>query len=79
MITESFYDRRHNLHGLIMKAVAVKGSLYTNVKRHCDSCSMHCEIFRKVCVTLNFSLKIVSKAKEYKKWNPDEKLGLEQL
>ncbi|KAL2749296.1 LOW QUALITY PROTEIN: putative glutamate receptor [Vespula maculifrons] len=73
MIIESLYERRHNLHGLIMKAVAVKGSLYTNKR------IVNHEILRKVCVTLNFSLNIVSKAKEYKRWNSDEKLGLEQF
>ncbi|KAF7382218.1 hypothetical protein HZH66_013650 [Vespula vulgaris] len=73
MVPDFLYERRYNLQGFIMKAVTVKSSSFTNVKKDGVSYSMYREIFRELCVTLNFSLEIVSEAEEYGRWNPEEK------
>ncbi|XP_043682442.1 glutamate receptor 1-like [Vespula pensylvanica] len=73
MVPDFLYERRYNLQGFIMKAVTVKSSSFTNVKKGGESYSMYREIFRELCVTLNFSLEIVSEAEEYGRWNPEEK------
>ncbi|KAF7382219.1 hypothetical protein HZH66_013651 [Vespula vulgaris] len=74
MITDSLYERRHNLHGLIMKAVIVKDSPFLNVRKSGQLDGIFSEILREICITLNFSFNIVSEVEEYGRWNPKKKI-----
>ncbi|KAL2749305.1 putative glutamate receptor isoform X1 [Vespula maculifrons] len=74
IITDSLYERRHNLHGLIMKAVIVKDSPFLNVRKSGQLDGIFSEILREICITLNFSFNIVSEVEEYGRWNPKQKI-----
>ncbi|KAL2713236.1 glutamate receptor 1-like isoform X1 [Vespula squamosa] len=48
-------------------------SLYINVKKNGELGGIYGNIFRELCISLNFSIDIVSEVKEYGRWNPKEK------
>ncbi|KAL2713237.1 glutamate receptor 1-like [Vespula squamosa] len=73
LVPDFLYERRYNLQGLIMKVVTVKGSSFTIVKKNGESGNVYNDILRELCVTLNFSLEIVSEVEEYGRWNTEEK------
>ncbi|XP_046828254.1 probable glutamate receptor [Vespa crabro] len=63
-VPESLYERRHNLQGLIMRAVIVKDGELDGI---------YGRILKELCATLNFSFNIVSEVEEHGRWNPKEK------
>ncbi|XP_035718488.1 uncharacterized protein LOC118440089 [Vespa mandarinia] len=69
ILPTSLHDRRYNLHGLIMRAVIVKNSLYVNVNKDGQLDGMFGIILKELCMTLNFSLNVVSEVDEYGIWN----------
>ncbi|KAF7382232.1 hypothetical protein HZH66_013664 [Vespula vulgaris] len=73
IVSNSLYERRHNLHGLIMRAVVVKDSLFVNVKKNGELDGIYGEIFKELSVNLNFSFDIVSEVNEHGRWNPRTK------
>ncbi|KAL2713230.1 glutamate receptor 1-like isoform X1 [Vespula squamosa] len=73
VVPDSLYERRHNLQGLIMRAVVVKNSVFANLNKNGELSGIYGKIFRELCDTLNFSLEIVSKVDEYGRWNPTTK------
>ncbi|KAL2712483.1 hypothetical protein V1478_018006 [Vespula squamosa] len=72
MVTDSLYDRRYNLQGLIMRAVIVKDSPFINLNQNGELDGMFGRIFKELCVTLNCSFDIVSQINEYGIWNSKE-------
>ncbi|KAL2712484.1 hypothetical protein V1478_018007 [Vespula squamosa] len=64
------YERRYNLQGLTMRAVLVKSSptIYMNEVGELDG--MFGTMLQELCVTLNFSFKIISEIETYGKWDP---------
>ncbi|XP_046828221.1 probable glutamate receptor isoform X2 [Vespa crabro] len=72
MVTNSLYDRRYNLQGLIMKAVTVKGSSFINVKKNSELGGIFSELLNQICITLNVSFDIVSEVEEFGRWNPNK-------
>ncbi|KAF7398501.1 hypothetical protein HZH66_006398 [Vespula vulgaris] len=73
IIPHVLHDRRYNLQGLIMRAVIVKNSPFVKVNKDGRLDGMFGRILKELCVTLNFSLKIVSEVEEYGTWNSKEK------
>nr|XP_050852359.1 glutamate receptor 1-like isoform X1 [Vespula vulgaris] len=71
-VPDSLYERRHNLHGLTMRAVIVKDSPFVNINKNNELEGVFGRVLKELSVTLNFSLKIVSKVNEYGRWNPKE-------
>ncbi|KAL2712482.1 putative glutamate receptor [Vespula squamosa] len=72
IIPDTLHDRRYNLQGLIMRAVIVKNSPFVRLKDN-KLDGMFGRILKELCMTLNFSLNIVSEVEEYGIWNPKEK------
>nr|XP_050865880.1 glutamate receptor-like isoform X1 [Vespula vulgaris] len=73
MVPNFLYERRHNLQGLIMKAVIVKTSIFSSINKDGELDGIFGRILRELCVTLNFSFDIVSQVKAYGRWNSREK------
>ncbi|XP_043682408.1 glutamate receptor 1-like isoform X1 [Vespula pensylvanica] len=73
VVPDSLYERRHNLQGLIMRAVIVKGSPFTNINKDSKLDGLYGRILRELCATLNFSFDIVSEVEQYGRWNPEKK------
>ncbi|KAF7383166.1 hypothetical protein HZH68_015015 [Vespula germanica] len=73
IVPDSLYERRHNLQGLIMRAVIVKDSPFTIIKKDGELDGIYGRILRELCVTLNFSFDIVSEVGQYGRWNPKKK------
>ncbi|KAF7401103.1 hypothetical protein HZH68_006923 [Vespula germanica] len=69
----SLYERRRNLQGLIMRAVTVKDSSFININEDEELDGIFGRILTELCLTLNFSLNIVSEVEEYGSWNAKEK------
>ncbi|XP_035718041.1 uncharacterized protein LOC118439891 [Vespa mandarinia] len=70
---DSLYKRRYNLQGLVMRAVIVKDSSFLIVNEDGKLDGILGRILRNLCVTLNFSVNIVSEVEEYGNWNSKEK------
>ncbi|KAI4482435.1 hypothetical protein M0802_013722 [Mischocyttarus mexicanus] len=71
MTSDSIYDRRFDLRGLVMRAVIVKDSSFVEiVNGKLDG--IFGRIFQELCDTLNFSFSIVSIVNEYGTWNQKE-------
>ncbi|XP_035742755.1 glutamate receptor 2-like [Vespa mandarinia] len=73
MIPDSLYERRYNLQGLVMRAVALKDTAFVRVKEDKDLDGLFGKILKELSVTLNFSLDIVSKMEEHGRWNARKK------
>ncbi|XP_047350396.1 glutamate receptor 1-like [Vespa velutina] len=72
VVPKSLYDRRYNLQGLTVRAVIVKESSFVNINENDELEGMFGRILKELCVSLNFSLKVVSKVDEYGRWNPND-------
>ncbi|KAI4482427.1 hypothetical protein M0802_013724 [Mischocyttarus mexicanus] len=71
MTSDSIYDRRFDLRGLVMRAVIVKDSSFVEiVNGKLDG--IFGRISQELCDTLNFSFSIVSIVNEYGTWNQKE-------
>ncbi|KAL2713229.1 LOW QUALITY PROTEIN: glutamate receptor 1-like isoform X1 [Vespula squamosa] len=73
MVPDSLYERRHNLQGLIMRAVIVKDSPFASINKNGELDGIYGKILKELCVTLNFSFDIVSEVEQYGRWNPEKK------
>ncbi|KAL2749295.1 glutamate receptor 1-like isoform X1, partial [Vespula maculifrons] len=73
IVPDSLYERRHNLQGLVMRAVLVKDSPFIKINKAGELDGIYGRILRELCVTLNFSLHIVSEVEQYGRWNPTTK------
>ncbi|XP_046822124.1 glutamate receptor ionotropic, delta-2-like [Vespa crabro] len=71
--SDFLYKRRSNLQGLVMRAVIVKDSSFLIVNEDGKLDGILGRILRNLCVTLNFSINIVSEVEEYGNWNSKEK------
>nr|KAF7398292.1 hypothetical protein H0235_016300 [Vespula pensylvanica] len=73
IVPDSLYERRHNLQGLVMRAVLVKDGSFAKINKAGELDGIYGRILRELCVTLNFSLHIVSELEQYGRWNPTTK------
>ncbi|KAI4493411.1 hypothetical protein M0804_001587 [Polistes exclamans] len=71
LASDSIYDRRYDLRGLVMRAVLVKDSTFVEIENGKLE-GIFGRIFQELCVTLNFSFSIVSTVNEYGRWNQKE-------
>ncbi|XP_046821639.1 glutamate receptor ionotropic, delta-2-like isoform X2 [Vespa crabro] len=69
MVSDSLYDRRYSLQGLVMRTVIVKDSPFINLNENGQLDGMFGRILTELCVTLNCSFKIVSEVNEHGSWN----------
>ncbi|KAI4485055.1 hypothetical protein M0802_012823 [Mischocyttarus mexicanus] len=65
----SLYDRRSNLHGLVMKAVLVKNGPFIKINKDGQLDGVFGRISRELCTALNFSFNVVSEVEDYGTWN----------
>ncbi|XP_047367689.1 glutamate receptor 3-like [Vespa velutina] len=73
LVPDFLYERRYNLQGLVMRAVALKDTAFVRVKEDGDLDGLFGKILKELSVTLNFSLDIVSKMEEHGRWNARKK------
>ncbi|KAI4485051.1 hypothetical protein M0802_012818 [Mischocyttarus mexicanus] len=70
--SSTIYDRRDNLHGLVMRAVIVKKSPLFYLKQDGKFDGVFGRVLSELCATLNFSIDVVSKVDEYGRLDPKE-------
>ncbi|XP_047368011.1 uncharacterized protein LOC124956351 [Vespa velutina] len=73
LVPDFLYERRYNLRGLVMRAVALKDTAFVRVKEDGDLDGLFGKILKELSITLNFSLDIFSKVEEHGSWNPGKK------
>ncbi|XP_046821722.1 glutamate receptor ionotropic, kainate glr-3-like isoform X1 [Vespa crabro] len=69
----SFYERRYNLQGLIMRAIIIKNSLFIRINKDSKLDGQFDRILEELIGMLNFTFDIVAELDEYGSWNPKEK------
>ncbi|XP_047349712.1 glutamate receptor ionotropic, kainate glr-3-like [Vespa velutina] len=69
MVSDSLYDRRYNLQGLVMRTAIVKDSPFINLNKDGQLDGMFGRILKELCMTLNCSFNIVSEVNEHGSWN----------
>nr|XP_050851476.1 glutamate receptor 1-like isoform X3 [Vespula vulgaris] len=71
---DSLYERRYNLKGFTMRAVSIKSSPTIYMNRLGELDGLLGRMLRELCVTLNFSFKVVSEVDSYGLWDPKENI-----
>ncbi|XP_035732953.1 uncharacterized protein LOC118446415 isoform X4 [Vespa mandarinia] len=69
----SFYERRSNLQGLIMRAIVIRNSLFIRINKDGKLDGQFDRILEELIGMLNFTFDIVAELDEYGSWNPKEK------
>nr|XP_050851475.1 glutamate receptor 1-like isoform X2 [Vespula vulgaris] len=72
--SDSLYERRYNLKGFTMRAVSIKSSPTIYMNRLGELDGLLGRMLRELCVTLNFSFKVVSEVDSYGLWDPKENI-----
>ncbi|XP_046828271.1 glutamate receptor 1-like [Vespa crabro] len=73
LVPDFLYERRYNLQGLVMRAVALKETTFVNIKKNGELDGLFGKILNELSAALNFTFDIVSEMEEYGRWNPKEK------
>ncbi|XP_047349701.1 uncharacterized protein LOC124949128 [Vespa velutina] len=69
----SFYERRYNLQGLIMRAIIIRNSLFIRINKDGKLYGQFDRILEELIGMLNFTFDIVAELDEYGSWNPKKK------